>query len=226
MGYLAIWTVFSAPAALRPVPPREGGVCAAGVMPRPELLTAISLPPSPLRPVAPSSRSGWAPEGVPYCDSAPLPAHPRWGPGREGLETRLWLSRFHSNRAVVFANPLQSSTLFTPDRGPGSEPRGAVQMGCSPPPSSRLPGRSARAGGRGALLRPGLWPPGPHLKPRLPLRPSGANHAKPAPGEVGLMQIVSPPRDTSDTGAGRRLQRGSWGTWPPTHEPISIPESS
>lgn len=82
--------------------------------------------------------------------------HPRWGPGREGLETRLWLSRFHSNRAVVFANPLQSFTLFTPDCGLGSKPQGGVQLGVQPSPFLATPGMSAKAGGARSRSRVSL----------------------------------------------------------------------
>lgn len=121
--------------------------------------------------------------------------HPRWGPGREGLETRLWLSCFHSNRAVVFENPLQSPTLFTPDCGRGSAHQGGVHMGLEPSPFLATPGRSARTGGARSRSRASLaarFPPG--TAPATPRQRSQST-----PNLLGMRQGLCKSRRLGET---------------------------
>ena len=89
--------------------------------------------------------------GITSCDSSPFPSPPSLGPRRKGLEPLLWFFRSHSNRAVVFANLLQSWTLLTSDDGLGSASRGGIQAKVQPSHFPRDSGK-VRAGGRGALL--------------------------------------------------------------------------
>lgn len=138
------------------------------------LLTTSSLP-SPLSSSWPSSDFGWdvRGRGITSCDSSPFPSPPSLGPRRKGLEPLLWFFRSHSNRAVVFANPLQSWTLLTSDDGLGSESRGGIQAKVQPSPFLATLGRSGRAGEArscsGASLATGSPPETP---PATPLQPT------------------------------------------------------
>ena len=185
-----------------------------------------SLPHTALRhSSSPSSEFGWDMEGAHTVTHPLFHSHPRWGPAKEGLETRLWLSCFHSNRVVVFENPLQSSTLLTLDCGPGSEPRGGLLRGVQPSSFLTTPGRSAREGGARSCSGASLATRSPPETPPATL-PQRSQSTPNLPWvRRGLYKSCCLQETLCDSRAGRRLQRGPWRTWPPTCEPVLVPEA-